>query len=249
MKYINKYLALVCIAVLCCVSCGKDDNSNFAGADTGTGGSLARFTITLGHLYVVDGKNLYTFDLAYGSDPVKVNTTSIGFNIETIYTWKDKLFIGSSDAMYIYSIANPGEPSLLGTASHVRACDPVVATDTVAYVTVRTGTTCGGNTNALCIYDVHNPLQPVQKNIVNLQNPHGLGIQNRTLFVCDGASGLKVYDVKEAYYPILKQTIPGETFYDCIPYDDVLICMIKGGMALYDITNVNDIRLLSKITE
>jgi hypothetical protein len=249
MKHIHKYLALLCIALTCCISCDKNDNSDFTGPDTGTGGSLARFTITLGHLYVVDGKNLYTFNLANGASPVKVNTTSIGFNIETIYTWKDKLFIGSSDAMYVYSIANPGEPSLLGTARHVRACDPVVATDTVAYVTVRTGTACGGNTNALYIYDLHDVMQPVQKNIVTLQNPHGLGIQGTALYVCDGSNGLKVYDVKQAYYPILKQTIAGETFYDCIPYDDVLVCMIAGGTAIYDISDINHIQLLSKITE
>ncbi len=249
MKYFYHYLLLAVIAVFCCTSCNKDDNSGFAGADTGTGGSLARFTITLDHLYVVDGKNLYTFDLASGGEPVKVNTTSIGFNIETIYTWKDKLFIGSRDAMYVYSIANPAEPSLLGTASHVRACDPVVATDTVAYVTVRTGTTCGGNTNALYIYDLHNVVQPILKNTVNLNNPHGLGIQDGILYVCDGNSGLRVYTLKEAYNPVLNRTITGETFYDCIPYGDLLICMIEGGTALYDISDINHINLLSKIVE
>ncbi|PSK95116.1 hypothetical protein [Taibaiella chishuiensis] len=247
MKYFYQYLVLAAIALACCTSCSKNDNSS-SGSDTGTGGSLARFTITMDHLYVVDGKNLYTFDLATGYAPVKVNTTSIGFNIETIYTWKDKLFIGSRDAMYVYSIANPGEPSLLGTASHARACDPVVATDTVAYVTVRTGTTCGGNTNALYVYDLHNVVQPLLKNTVNLNNPHGLGLQDNILYVCDGNSGLKVYNLKEAYAPVLSRTITGETFYDCIPYGDVLICMIEGGTALYDISDITHIRLLSKIT-
>ncbi len=138
---------------------------------------------------------------------------------------------------------------MLGTANHVRACDPVVAADTVSYVTVRTGTACGGDVNALYVYDLHNIMQPVQKNVVNLQNPHGLGIRGNTLFVCDGAGGLKVYNIKQAYYPVLKHTLTGETFYDCIPYDDVLVCMIEGGIALYDISDTDAIRLLSKITE
>lgn len=249
MNYFYRYLALIGFALLCCTSCGKDDNSNFAGPDTGTGGSLARFTITLGHLYVVDGRSLYTFNLANGAEPELVSTTNIGVNIETIFTWKDKLFIGSRDAMYVYSIANPSTPEIMGSATHVRACDPVVANDTVAYVTVRTGTTCGGNTNALYMYDLHNVIQPILKNTVNLKNPHGLGLQGRSLFVCDGSDGLKVFNIKEAYYPILSRTITGETFYDCIPYDNILICMIEGGTAIYDISNTNDIKLLSKITE
>ncbi len=229
-------------------SCSKSNN-DFLGNDTGTGGSLARFTISRDHLYVVDGRNLYTFSLEQPGQPKKIYTNNIGFDIETLYTWEDKLFIGSRDAMYIYSIADATKPALLGSARHVSACDPVVARDSVAYVTIRTGTNCGGSVNALIIYNLQDLLQPAERNRIPLDNPHGLGLQDQTLFVCDGASGLRVYDLKNPYSPTQKQLITGDTFYDCIPYENLLLCMIEGGMIIYEITPERQLKSLSRITQ
>jgi len=237
---------LLLLTGLC--SCSKDRDA-LTEDTAGTGGSLARFTIALNHLYAVDHQLLYTFSLADARNPVKVFTNEVGFDVETIYTWKDKLFIGSGTAMYVYSIADPGRPSLLGTALHTRACDPVVANDSVAYVTVRSGSNCGGNVNALYVYDLKDVLQPRQANVINLQNPYGLGLKDSTLYVCDAAYGLKVFRISEAYYPLLVSTVTGETFYDCIPYGNLLICMIEGGMALYDISDPAHIKLEAKIRE
>lgn len=230
-------------------SCNKSTDVNSVAPGTGTGGSLARFTIALNHLYVVDNRQLYTFSISDQQNPVQVHVASIGFDVETIYVWNDKLFIGSRDAMYLYSIADPGKPELLGTASHVRACDPVVASDSVAYVTVRSGSNCGGVVNALYVYDLKNVLQPVQKNITNLGNPHGLGMSGNTLFVCDANNGLRVFDITSQYNPSPIGTVKGETFYDCIPDGNLLICMIEGGTAIYDITDRYHIILKAKITE
>ncbi len=251
MKKITPYIValfLVVISFAGLSSCSKNSESAIA-PGTGTGGSLARFTISNNHLYVVDNRQLHTFSIADEKNPVKVHVEDIGFDVETIYVWKDKLFIGSRDAMYIYSIADAAAPSLLGTASHVRACDPVVANDTVAYVTVRTGSNCGGDINALMVYDLKNVLQPVQKNVVNLSNPHGLGIQNNTLFVCDAGNGLKIYDITAPYYPTQLDVVTGETFLDCIPDGNLLICMIEGGTAIYDISDREHVVLKAKITE
>ena len=251
MKKKSQYLIAICLltSVLAgIISCNK--NSEATGApDAGKGGSLARFTISMNHLYVVDNRELYTFSISNPQNPVKVNTNEVGFDVETIYTWNDKLFIGSRDAMYVYSIADPGQPQLLGTASHVRACDPVVANDSIAFVTVRSGSNCGGDINALYVYNLKNIMQPVQMKVINLQNPHGLGIKDSTLFVCDAGYGLKIYDIHEPYQPIQLRNITGEAFYDCIPDGNLLICMIEGGMAIYDIADRNNITLKAKITE
>lgn len=247
--YRSAILTLLTIALAAGFSsCDKNGNESFAGADTGLGGSLARFTISLNHLYVVDHRILSTFSLADPGNPVKVAATEVGTEVETIYTWKDKLFIGSRDAMYIYSIADPGNPSLLGTASHVRACDPVVANDSIAYVTVRSGSSCGGSANALYVYNVKDVLRPQQMNVANLQNPHGLGISDSTLFVCDDSYGLRVFDIRQPYYPIQTGLVTGATFYDCIPDGNLLLCMIEGGVAIYDISDRSNILLKAKIT-
>lgn len=250
MKKYFYFLAALCLAfsTVTLSSCSKDGESAVS-PDTGKGGSLARFTISANYLYAVDNQTLHTFSLADPKNPQKVNATEIGFEVETIYTWEDKLFIGSRDAMYIYSIKNPSAPVKMGFASHVRACDPVVANDTAAYVTVRSGNNCGGDINALYVFQVDDIMQPVLMRAIQLQNPHGLGIHNNTLFVCDGNAGLKIYDITEPYNPLEIKTVTGEQFYDCIPDGNILICMIEGGMAIYDITNARSITLLAKITE
>lgn len=219
-------------------ACSKSD-VNAPGLGTGTGGSLARFTISGNYLYVVDGTSLKTFNITNPKNMRQVSSIEIGQGIETIYPYNGNLFIGSATAMYIYSLQNPEQPQPEGVASHVRACDPVVAKDSLAYVTVRSmnnGSPCGGNIDALMIYNISNLQNPRTIDIVNMQNPHGLGISENTLYVCDGQAGLKIFNVYNAANSNLVKTIGQYNFYDVIPYNDVLICMVEGGMVIYDIT-------------
>ena len=251
-KFIHIFLALSVILFI--ASCDKQDNTATGAASdkgtssgTGQGGSLARFTIAQDYLYVVDSRKLHSYSLNNSASPKLSSTQNIGEDIETIYAYKDKLFIGSMNAMYIYSIADPTRPVKLGTASHVRACDPVVADDNVAYVTVRSGAVCGGTQNAMFVYDVSNVLNPKQKNVIAMDNPWGLGLHNNTLFVCNGSEGLSVYDITDRYYPSLKQKLFDDTYYDVIVYDNMLICMVEGGTLLYELKADGQILKLAKI--
>jgi hypothetical protein len=247
-----KYILFITVVAFA-ASCDKASNSTTAGTApdnsgvTGQGGSLARFTIAGNYLYVVDDLKLHAYSLANPADPKLTSSQILGEDIETIYSYKDKLFIGSQNAMYIYSIADASRPSKLGTASHVRACDPVVADDTVAYVTVRSGNRCGGTINALYVYDVKQILNPVERNVVTIETPWGLGMANNTLFVCNGSAGLSVYDVSNRYYPKLKQKYFDDTYYDVIPYGNLLICMVEGGTLLYELKPDGQIIKLAKI--
>lgn len=242
-----RYLYALLSVFIFLAACEKDNNSN--ASVTGKGGSLARFTIANGYLYVVDGEKLNTFSLQDPAEPVLVNSLRLGFSgsVETIFPWKDKLFIGSTDAMYVVSASNPGEPVVEGTASHLRACDPVVADDKYAYVTVRTGNRCGGDINALYTYDISGSPTILLTGAQNLNNPHGLGLHNKYLYVCDGEAGLVIFDISDSANPKKTATKSGYTFFDCIPVDNMLICMVEGGMVLYDISNPASPALLSEI--
>lgn len=249
-----KYLILVILLALTMGACSKSDTSgtnNTGGGTSGQGGSLARFTIAGNYLYVVDDSKLYAYSISQSDRPQLKSNVNIGFAIETIYPYGDKLFIGSQSAMYVYSIADPEVPVLLGAASHVRSCDPVVANDTFAYVTVRSGSNCGGNVNALMVYSLTNIMQPRQLNTVALENPWGLGISGNRLFVCNGSNGLNTYDITNPAKPSLVRKLQTESFYDVIITPDrMLIAMIQDGMALYQISNTSDsLALLSKITK
>jgi hypothetical protein len=110
----------------------------------GIGGSMARFAIVNEYLYAVNNSSLNVIDVANSNDPVKTSTIPFGWNIETIYPFKQKLFVGSSSGMFIFDINNPSSPLLQGQFNHARACDPVVADDDYAYVTLRSGNECTG---------------------------------------------------------------------------------------------------------
>ncbi len=246
MKKLSIYITTACLLLI--GACSKDSASDALSA-TGQGGSLARFTIAQDHLYVVDDEKLYAYSVANASKPTLKSSQAIGIDVETIYSYKDKLFIGSQNAMYIYSISDAARPSKLGDASHVRSCDPVIANDSIAYVTVRGGSSCGGTTNALFVYDVTDVLNPKERNMINLENPYGLGMKDDRLFICDGYTGLKVFDISDPEDPTYLKTYTGESYYDVIVYSDLLLCMVDGGMVIYRIDANKELVFLSKVTQ
>ncbi len=252
MKRFYIYLLLICVPVTILISCAKEGADGLSadfGGTTGKAGSLSRFTIVGNYLYAVDQTSLNIFNITNPSNTVKVATQGIGFDIETIFPYNDKLFIGSSSAMYIYSLANPAAPQLISQVQHFRSCDPVVANDTVAYVTLRGGTRCAGNVNALMVYNITNIIQPRLVTQINLNGPFGLGYIDNGLYVCDG-NDLRVYNIANSNNPVPVTTITNtdEKFYDVIPYGNLLIAYIDHGVALYNITNRLQPILLSKIT-
>ncbi|HXH18156.1 MAG TPA: hypothetical protein VNJ07_03645, partial [Chitinophagales bacterium] len=65
----------------------------------GQGGSMARFTIASRYLYCIDNTDMNLIDIGEAANPVIWNKLNIGFNIETIFPYGDKLFIGSRNGM------------------------------------------------------------------------------------------------------------------------------------------------------
>src|SRR5262245_61604276 len=116
MKTLYQFIAIFILSAL--ISCTKEAAGVNGVASTGAGGSTARFTIAGNYLYVVDNLSLKAFDISTNNSPVYKSKTDIGINIETIFPYQDKLFIGSSSTMYIYSLTDPAKPTLLGKAEY-----------------------------------------------------------------------------------------------------------------------------------
>lgn len=193
----RKTYITVLFAIVLAFSCSENDNSTSADvAGDGQGGSLATFTLKGDYLYTVDFFNLSVFNISDALNPVKVNTINVGFNIETLFNFKEYLFIGSQDAMYIYDITNAELPKLLSRSNHFRACDPVVANDTNAYVTLHSNATCGGAINELKTYNIEDVENPILLNTRGLTHPKGLSLYGaKYLFVCDDS--VKIFDVSD----------------------------------------------------
>lgn len=218
-----------------------------SGPSKAMGGSMARFTIVDDRLYTVGLQELKVFNITNQQQPAYVVDRMVGFNIETIFPFKDRLFIGSSDGMYIYSIANPNAPEKLGQFSHVRSCDPVIADDNYAYVTLRSGTACQGFTNQLEVLNVTKLMAPTLVKTYSMNNPHGLSKDGDLLFICDGRDGLKLYNAAQAGSLQLLKTINNIETYDVIAYGGVAIVVAKDGLYQYDYRNLNKIEMLSRI--
>lgn len=230
------YLSILFSSVIY-LGCEKSSDASAAGASTGKGGSLAKFTIIGNHIYAVSMHYLYTIDISDPLHPVKVNQSQLNFDMETIYPYKNRLFIGSKTGLYIYSIDTASAPRLIGEAKHGRSCDPVIANDTVSYSTLKGSSWCGPATSGLYVHDIKNLNAPVLKKLITLNDPVGLGMADSALYVCANSEGLKVYNIKDAYSPVEKTTIPGSGFVDVIPFDNILICWVNDGISLYDISN------------
>ena len=226
-------------------ACSKSESISPTSSDGGgKGGSMARFAVVNNYLYTVDEWDLKLFNINNIEQPAFEKNVSVGFGIETIFPYKNKLFLGSNMGMYIYDISFAANPQLLSNYRHIYSCDPVVVDDNYAYVTLHsTDSWCGRFTNELQIIDISDPTNPWQVKSYDMINPLGLGVDSTTLFLCD--EGLKIYNISNVYNIELKHYF-NINAYDVIPIDGLL--MVVGSDGLYQYRYENDtIQFLSKI--
>ncbi|MFL5739487.1 MAG: hypothetical protein ACJ75B_04670 [Flavisolibacter sp.] len=234
----NLYIIILFVIVIAgCDKNSSSDKMNASSGNTGVAGSLAQFTLIGNYIYAVSSHNLYTVDISNPQHPSTVKQDIFNYDMETIYPYKNRLFIGSRTGIYIYSIDTPSAPRLMGIAKHGRSCDPVVANDTVSFSTLKSSTYCGPATSGLYVYDVHDLNNPSLKKTIPINEPIGLGMADSALYVCCSGEGLRVFNIKNAYEPVERLKIPDSDFKDVIPYDDLLICWVADGISLYDITD------------
>ncbi|WP_350286220.1 hypothetical protein [uncultured Croceitalea sp.] len=222
-------------------------NSDAPTSDSGQGGSLARFRIVGDYLYAVEWSSINVFDISDLDAPEILEEVYTSGGIETIFNQGDLLFLGGTRGMYIYDISEPSKPKFVSDFEHGTACDPVVVDENYAYVTLRGGNFCGAIESGLYIVDITTIESPELKVIYPMDEPYGLGVKDDKLFVCDGSSGLKIYDKSAA--PDLKELnhFEGITTYDVIPLEELLLMVGDGVLYQYEYL-ANDIELISTLS-
>lgn len=220
------------------------------GKSTGTGGSTARFTLMNDKLYTVDNNNLKVFDVLEAKTPVFNTRVPIGFGIETIFPYEDKLYIGSTRGMHIFETSNPAAPKKLSTYQHVTSCDPVVVQGKYAYVTLRSGNFCQQGVNLLEVIDVQDAKNPKLLHTFPMLNPHGLSINNDNLFICEGENGLKAFNSTDVSKIGAKQLsfLKGFSAIDVISGPKSLIVTGYDGVYQFNYSNPSSLVKLSHIT-
>lgn len=220
--------------------------ANSADGGTGQGGSLARFKIVDDYLYAVDSHNINVFDISDLENPQNLEDVYAGFDIETIFNRDNHLFLGSMSGMYIYDISSPATPTFVSEFQHGTACDPVVVDGDYAYVTLRGGNECGALESGLFIVDISEITEPKLATSYPMDEPYGLGIKDEKLFICDGSSGLKVYDKTDIEDLKTLNHFKDIVTFDVIPLESHLIMV--GDEVLYQYEYLdNKIKLISQI--
>ena len=225
------------------------DDVVFAEANvaTGQGGSLARFKIVNDILYAVDSHSINIFNIDNLESPEEVGEVYAGFDIETIFNRDSHLFLGSMSGMYIYDISSPDTPKFVSEFQHGTACDPVVVDDQYAYITLRAGNFCGALDSSLQIVDISDLSNPELKKSYLMDNPYGLGIKDNLLFICDGTSGLKVYNKVDIENLELLDHFTNINTYDVIPLDERLLMIGDNELFQYEYSD-NGLELISKFS-
>lgn len=218
-----------------------------AGVPVGISGSMARFALVNDHLYTAGNASLKVIGISTPQSPAVVRTVNLPWGIETIYPFKNNLFLGASAGMYIYGLQDPSNPVQVGTFTHVRSCDPVIAEDSIAYVTLRSGTFCQGFTNQLDVLDISQLQVPKLIRSYNLTNPRGLSKSGDLLFICDGNDGVKIFNAKDNRNLVQLKQLPMPEANDVIAYNNIALVIAGDGLYQYSYSNPADIKLLSKL--
>lgn len=221
-----------------------------SGTSSGTGisGSTARFTIVNDYLYTVDAYSLSSYKI-YESSVEKEQENSLGWGIETIFPYKDNLFIGSNSGMFIFSLEDPASPYQLSSFEHARACDPVVANDTHAFVTLRDGNLCQGFINQLDVIDISTLTNPRLVKSYPMVNPHGLTLNGNYLYISEGNFGLKVIDIDNPSN-VKELSFDTEIASTDLIYlgNNHLLSIGKDGLSQYDVSDPENLELISLIS-
>ncbi len=241
-----KKVLIICLVVSCLFSCSQDGDSTNSNNVDGQGGSLAVFLLKGNYLYTVDYNNLNVFNIQEEQNPIKINTVNVGFDIETLFSFDDYLFIGSRTGMYIYDISKPELPKIMSISQHFRACDPVVANGEYAYVTLHTNIVCGGSLNELQTYDIKDVENPILLNTRGLTSPKGLGLYGNYLIVCD--DDVKIFDVSDPVDSKYITSIPVNFSIDVIIRENQLFIISEKGVYQYQL-NANNIESFNKLSE
>jgi hypothetical protein len=238
-------------------SCAEDSFGVEASSGTGVAGSYARFMIVGDYFYVIDDEKIKTYSLDIPAVPELVNEQTVGSRVESIFHLDGKLFIGSGIGLFIYTIQSNGIPTFTSEFSYdifpVYPCDPVVATQDYAYVTLNTSIrdqSCGGrlnDINQLNIFDISNINQPELIQTVQMTHPKGLGVDGNILFVCDDIDGLKILDVTDPLNVEMIQHFDTFTAYDVIPLGGLLLVVGPDNVYQFDYSDPNNIEMISII--
>ncbi len=247
MKYLLSILSLSFLLFSCTEVAVYDETEESA-----ITGKYNTMKVVDDFIYAITDTELITIDRTDSQNLQEIDKHELGGRLENLYVVDGAIFIGSETDMHIFTIQSNGIPSIQSSTQHiefgdtpVRFCDPVVASQDIAYVTLTTETTAPGGcgtqeVNSLLIYDVHDKTAPILKNELNLDSPQGLAIHGDLLFVTNLNTGTHIYRV-DHHGGLTNENFIAGGAQDVVAVGNKLMIVSSTEINQYDITDVKDI--------
>ena len=235
-----------------CDNCGQEqvETKSAVTARVNLAGSKSQFAIIDNWLYTIDMASIKSFNISNPSSPTFGGEQRTWAELETMISDGDHLFLGTTTGMLIYDTQGDREfPDQVAEIEHVESCDPVVVDGDYAYLTLRSGSDCGGEVNEYQVIDISNRNWPKHKESFDMYDPHGLGVSNDLLFICDGSDGLKIFDISNPetsgnhqlyHFPEIQTS-------DIILHNNLAIMIAEDGVYQYDYTDPSNIYMLGML--
>ncbi len=229
--------------------------SSFAGSG-GSSGAVNRIAVKDEYIYLIDKFGMTVIE-DQGNSLVKIDEGNIRGqgDLETVFADGDLLFFGTSQSVEVFNISNPSQPFQVNAFTHATSCDPVLPKGDVAYVTLRTGMfederPCAGTVNQLVTLEIRDESSIVPSSFINMESPYGLTVANTTLYVGEGANGLKIFDVENRYEPSLIKSIENIEAFDIIAHPnrpELILVTGPNGLQQFEVSETLGLELKSTI--
>lgn len=184
------FLLFVAI-VLGCEQDSSDVSPDLGGV--GKGGSLTRFTIVNNQLLVLDNSTVIQYDIVDGGKFEYKHTLEMEVGLETIHANGEYVLVGSNSAVYFLRFNAFDALEFVSSYTHITSCDPVVASNGIAYSTLRSSGCVFNGAEVIDVIDFSDVENPKLIKSYNSYAPHGLTLNEQFLFVCEWG-GIKMYD-------------------------------------------------------
>lgn len=221
------------LLLLIFVSCANDDSGSSFELGDGSGlsqsGSFSSYTIVDDFLYIIKNNTLITMSISTPENPIIEQSDPISAEAETLFKYENYLLIGTQTGVIIYDISLRSNPMYVSNYTHQTGCDPVIAKNGIAYITVRNGFGCNVQfeSNRLIVVDISDVAVPIELEQIEMKNPRGLTIIEDKLLVGEGEFGLVQFDISDPTLPMLEKRYLDLNVNDMITLDSIVLMVNK----------------------
>ncbi len=242
----RKFRFLLTAGFLVMLGCESEGDFQFDNLGVSKAGSMAQFYIDPSYLYVVEQTNLSIFDITK-EQPLLIAKTKLPWVSETIFKLNDILMIGTTTGVLFYNVSNPQNPTLLSDYAHITSCDPVVSNGQYAFVTLRSGRTCGPAADELQVLDITDISKPKLIGSYPMLSPYGLAIMGNNLFVGEGSFGMRWFDISNILELTKVETIREIEALDFIVNGNNITINTKNSLLQMELTPSNELVKISEM--